>query len=144
MREIVCQPLAEPFFAAAAALEEACLETAWSEKQLRELPDFAVYRVAVDGAQTVCGTGSLYCIGDEAELQNLAVDPAFRRQGIGEGLMRSLFAEAKKRGCAKVFLEVASRNLPARKLYEKVGFAVVGKRKGFYKNDDAVLMALDL
>ena len=139
MNNAVIAPLAERFVPGAAGLEKECLSTAWSEKQLRDLPDYAVYLVALYG-ETVCGTGCLYCIGDEAELQNLAVAPANRRQGIGEALLGALSEEARGRGCVAVFLEVASRNEPAKRLYEKCGFVPVGVRKGFYRDDDAVLM----
>ncbi len=139
MEKIEILPLAERFVPGAAGLEKECLSTAWSEAQLRGLPEYAVYLVAVRG-ETVCGTGCLYCIGDEAELQNLAVAPVCRRQGIGEALLAKLAWEARGRGCVSMFLEVASRNEPAKRLYEKAGFSPVGVRKGFYRDDDAVLM----
>jgi ribosomal-protein-alanine N-acetyltransferase len=43
-------------------------------------------------------------------------------------------------------LEVRRSNLAAQKLYESMGFAVTGIRKGYYSDDgeDAFLMALDL
>lgn len=132
-------PLEARFVPGAAGLEKESLSTAWSETQLRTLPDYAVYLVAVSG-ETVCGTGCLYCIGGEAELQNLAVAPAKRRQGIGEALLNALSEKASARGCEAMFLEVASRNEPAKRLYEKCGFAPVGVRKGFYRDDDAILM----
>ena len=133
MMKIEILPLEARFVPGAAGLEKECLSTAWSEKQLRDLPDYAVYLVALCG-ETVCGTGCLYCIGDEAELQNLAVAPANRRQGIGEVLLGALSEEARGRGCVAVFLEVASRNEPAKRLYESFGYAekeiISGKMPG--------------
>ena len=42
-----------------------------------------------------------------------------------------------------VFLEVSATNLPARNLYEKMGFVSRGERKNYYtKGDDAVLYTL--
>lgn len=140
MKKIDFLPLSEPFVADAAGLEKECLETAWSENQLRALPPFAVYLIAVSEAGTVCGTGCIYCTGGDAELMNLAVRPGFRRNGIGEALLQKLIACAAGRGCERMLLEVASRNGAALSLYEKTGFERTGLRPGFYRNDDAVLM----
>lgn len=127
----------------AAAVERTCLSTAWSEGQLASLPPEAVYLTALaDG--TVCGIGCLYCVADEAELQNLAVLPACRRHGVAQALLDALFAEARKRGCNSVFLEVAAGNDGAQALYRKNGFAPVGRRPGFYRGEDALLMRKEL
>ena len=143
MNEIVFLPLRADLLAGAAVVEQACLETAWSEKQLSELPEYAVYLTAVSGPQVV-GIGCLYAVSDDAELMNLAVLPSFRGKGIGGELLAKLCKEAAKRGCTGVVLEVASRNETAKKLYEKQGFVPVGVRKGFYRGDDAILMKKEL
>ena len=123
----------------AAAVERACLSTAWSETQLATLPAEAVYLTALaDG--TVCGIGCMYCVAGEAELQNLAVLPSYRRNGIAQALLDALFAEAQARGCESVFLEVAAGNEGAQALYRKNGFLPVGRRAGFYRGEDALLM----
>lgn len=127
----------------AAAVERACLPTAWSERQLETLPAEAVYLTALsDGV--VCGIGCLYCVAGEAELQNLAVLPAYRRHGAAQALLDALFAEARKRGCRSVFLEVAAGNEGAQALYRKNGFAPVGRRPGFYRGEDALLLRKEL
>ena len=124
---------------AAAEVERTCLSTAWSEAQLANLPPEAVYLTAlIDGV--VCGIGCLYCVAGEAELQNLAVLPAYRRRGVAQELLTALFAEARKRNCESVFLEVAAGNRAAQTLYRKNGFVPVGRRPGFYRGEDAVLM----
>ena len=124
---------------AAAEVERTCLSTAWSETQLATLPPEAVYLTALsDGI--VCGIGCLYCVAGEAELQNLAVLPAYRRRGVAQALLDALFTEAQKRDCENIFLEVAAGNEPAQALYRKNGFVPVGKRPGFYRGEDAVLM----
>ena len=124
---------------AAAEVERTCLSTAWSETQLANLPPEAVYLTALAN-ETVCGIGCLYCVAGEAELQNLAVLPAYRRCGVAQALLDALFAEAQKRNCESVFLEVAAGNEAAQALYRKNGFVPVGRRPGFYRGEDAVLM----
>ena len=65
---------------------------------------------------------------------------------MGEALVRFALDALKQEGAAEVFLEVRSENLPARRLYEKLGFAALGVRRGFYSAppDDAVVMRKDL
>jgi len=81
-------------------------------------------------------------IADETELLTLAVDPAYRRQGVANSLMHAWLADS---GAARAFLEVAADNAPAQALYAKFGFAEAGRRAGYYRRKigpavDAVLM----
>jgi ribosomal-protein-alanine N-acetyltransferase len=66
---------------------------------------------------------------DEAELLNLAVDPASRRRGVASALLASLEGEAR----GHMFLEVAEPNRPAIALYEHHGWVQNGVRKGYYQ-----------
>jgi ribosomal protein S18 acetylase RimI-like enzyme len=69
----------------------------------------------------------------EIEVLNLAVSSRFRRQGVATTLLANLPA-------ADVFLEVRESNIPAKNLYSKLGFHVVGHREAYY--DDPVESAL--
>ena len=69
---------------------------------------------------------------DEEELLLLAVDPVFRRLGIGETLVSSFIQEAHQRGSKRLFLEMREGN-PAEMLYVKTGFVPVGSRKNYYR-----------
>ena len=64
----------------------------------------------------------------EAELLNLAVDPAFRRHGVASALLEVLGAQAQ----GTVFLEVAEPNTAAIALYRRLGWEQVGLRAGYY------------
>jgi polysaccharide biosynthesis protein PslH len=77
---------------------------------------------------------------DEQEILNLAVDTKFRRQGVGEQLLR----RELEMHPGYVFLEVRESNTAARKLYEKLGFREVGKRPNYYENppETAIVMRL--
>lgn len=80
-------------------------------------------------------------VADEAEVLTLAVHPRARRQGIGRGLLGALLAETGRRGATRVFLEVAEGNAPARALYAVLGFAPVGRRRGYYAaGDDGLVL----
>lgn len=65
----------------------------------------------------------------ESEILNLAVDPIYRRRGIGRALVRGLVA--RHTGC--VFLEVRESNRGARDFYESLGFQAVSVRPLYYE-----------
>ena len=75
-------------------------------------------------------------LAGEAELLTLAVDPASRRGGIGRGLADGFMAEARKRGAERAFLEVSVENPAAIALYESLGFATSGRRRGYYRKPE--------
>jgi ribosomal-protein-alanine N-acetyltransferase len=81
--------------------------------------------------------------GDQWEIENIAVDGALQRQGYGSQLLWEFLEHARQRGTA-AFLEVRESNLPARKLYEKMGFAEAGRRKSYYQSptEDALILQL--
>ncbi len=75
---------------------------------------------------------------DEAELLLIATHPDHLQQGYAQALLESSIAELKVRA---VFLEVRPSNLPAQKLYEKLGFLQISERKKYYQNptEDAII-----
>ena len=78
---------------------------------------------------------------DEAEILTLAVLPRARRQGIARDLMAQLVTWAATVKAARLFLEVAEDNVAARGLYERSGFALVGRRNDYYApGNDALLL----
>lgn len=85
-------------------------------------------------------------VSDEANINNLAVHPGFRRKGIGKKLIKKIIEDAGRAGIKKLMLEFRESNAAARKLYEKFGFKVVGRRKDYYPEprEDAILMTKEL
>lgn len=77
------------------------------------------------------------CAAGEAELLTLAVAPEARRAGLATALVREFEAEAMRRGGETAFLEVAADNAPARALYRRLGYAVAGRRPGYYRRAGA-------
>ncbi len=81
----------------------------------------------------------------EAEILTLAVLPEQRRQGLARALLLEAVRQCAALAAEALFLEVATRNAPARALYEALGFAQVGLRRGYYADgDDALVMRLAL
>lgn len=88
------------------------------------------------------GVAAFQCAGGAASLDTLTVAPAFRRQGVGRALLRAAFAQLCSEGAVFCFLEVRESNAPAIALYQSLGFAAVGRRRGFYQTpaEDALVM----
>lgn len=82
---------------------------------------------------------------EEAELLNLSVIKAFQRQGVGAFLCEHLLQHAKALGTLRMFLEVRAGNIAGRALYQRLGFAEIGRRRGYYagagnQREDAIVM----
>jgi len=85
---------------------------------------------------------------DEAEILSIAVDASYRGKGLSRNLLLTHLGHLAGRGVRTIFLEVEENNLPARRLYERAGFAVVGRRERYYRQGgeqlNALLMRRDL
>ena len=145
--EIIIIPLHFSHLEAVAALEQRCFSDPWSEAGfLGELDNpVAVYFIA-EQQGTVVGYAGMHAILDEGHITNVAVSPDCRRHGIGKTLAETLIREAGRRGLRSLTLEVRESNGAARALYRKLGFADVGRRRGYYQSpaEDAVLMTKEL
>jgi ribosomal-protein-alanine N-acetyltransferase len=80
----------------------------------------------------VAGFCAFRILLDEVHINNFALRPAFRAQGIGTALLQRVIADGRDRGARRATLEVRSSNEPARRLYERMGFYVAGVRRGYY------------
>jgi ribosomal-protein-alanine N-acetyltransferase len=86
---------------------------------------------------------------DEAELLSIAVAARHRGRGLSRDLLLTHLGTLAGRGVRTVFLEVEENNQPARKLYARMGFAVVGRRERYYREAggqelNALVMRRDL
>ena len=93
----------------------------------------------------VVGFAGIWVMVDEAHITTFAVDPRWRRRGVGERLLLALLDLSVLRHAREATLEVRLSNLPARKLYEKYGFRPVGIRPRYYSDngEDALIMTTD-
>ncbi len=85
---------------------------------------------------------------DEAHLLDIGVVPAAQGQGLGGTFLAWLCERARQGGGSSFFLEVRPSNLAALRLYERVGFSEIGRRRGYYPGaagrEDAIVMRLAL
>ncbi|MDD3844774.1 MAG: ribosomal protein S18-alanine N-acetyltransferase [Syntrophorhabdaceae bacterium] len=87
-----------------------------------------------------------YCAAHEMHIMNIAVQRDRRGRGLAFDMMSRVLASARRNSIEECFLEVRESNMPARGLYEKLGFRPVGRRKGYYgeTGEDALVMGLSL
>src|SRR4030067_1421735 len=86
----------------------------------------------------------MWLIVDEAHIATLAVEPEYRRQGIGRNLLATALREAAHIGMREATLEVRANNLAAQRLYQKFMFEIVGFRPHYYRDnsEDALIMTM--
>ena len=128
-------------------IERESFSTPWPEHAYRqeiEQNSLAHYIVARYG-NAIVGFAGIWLLVDEAHITTFATRTAWRRQGIGERLLVALIDLALVRGAKEATLEVRPSNIPAKRLYEKYGFKVVGVRPRYYSdnNEDALIMTTD-
>ena len=142
LKELLAEHVAE-----IAALEAATFSLPWDEASIRaELENPLALWLVAEGeageAKRVLGyVGSQTCFED-ADILNVAVVPAARRQGIAAALMRELEVRLAPKGVERITLEVRASNIPAIRLYEGLGYSRVGLRKGYYEKprEDALIL----
>jgi ribosomal-protein-alanine N-acetyltransferase len=99
----------------------------------RKIIGFAVSRIAAD----------------EAEILSIAMAASQRGRGLSRELLLTHLGHLSGRGVRAVFLEVEENNQPARRLYDRAGFTIVGRRERYYRQEsgeqlDALRMRRDL
>ncbi|WP_436502109.1 ribosomal protein S18-alanine N-acetyltransferase [Actinokineospora sp. HUAS TT18] len=115
-------------------------EDPWSESAFISELDWGHFYVGAYVDDLLVGYAGLSVAGApgdmEASVHNIAVDPAWQRQGIGRMLLHALLARADQENAA-VFLEVRTDNTSAIALYEAHGFTTVGLRRRYYQPSGA-------
>ena len=144
MRIVKMQP---EHVAAVAEMERQCFSDPWSEKSVASELDspLSLWLIAEADGVVVGYVGSQTVL-DSADMMNLAVSQDFRRQGIGEQLVNSLTEALAEKGVKTLLLEVRISNEPAKQLYQKLGFEIVGKRPRYYEKprEDALILRKEL
>ena len=131
------------------AIEKRCFTNPWSREMfMGELERGDVVRafVARTAEHAVAGYCSAWLITDELHINNLAVRPECRRDGVGRALVEHALGEAAREGARRATLEVRRSNAPALRLYERLGFKAAGVRRLYYTNphEDALVLWLEL
>lgn len=145
MTEALVRPIRPSDLRAVMEITRRSLPRPWSEAVWREelASPFGLYLVLEeDGA--VSGHIGVKLISDEMHVMTIAVRPERRRRGFARALVEAALADPASAGARRVYLEVRPSNTGARALYGSLGFVETGVRPGYYGDEDALLMTLDL
>jgi len=132
------------------AIERVSFPNPWHESTFRgEIQNRSIsypWVIVREPGDQVVGYVIFWKIGEEVQVNNIAVHPDFRRRGLGETLLRKVISWVKQQGAQYITLEVRQSNRAAQALYFKLGFKPVGIRRFYYSNpvEDALVMMLDL
>lgn len=124
-------------------LQKQCFSVPWSLDSIQKMfVTEGYYNLIAKQGEVLVGYIGMKTVLDEADITNVAVHPAWRRQEIGKKLLKGLLERAVQQGVCQIFLEVRESNIAARKLYTQAGFKDVDKRKNYYEKpkEDAYIM----
>jgi ribosomal-protein-alanine N-acetyltransferase len=120
---------------------------AWPEEAFASLlsrPEVSVLLAARAGAMDAEGFILLRTVAGEGEVLTFCVAKDAQRCGLGKTLLADACEAVQAKGASEFFLEVGEDNAPARALYQKSGFASVGRRAAYYRHGpeaaDAIVM----
>jgi ribosomal-protein-alanine N-acetyltransferase len=136
--------------AALASLHAAAFRRGWSEDEMeRLLIDRAVVAHRAACGRKVAGFVLSRRAAEEAEILSIAVARRRRGHGLARRLLDLHLRRLAGLGTRAVFLEVDEDNAPARRLYARAGFREVGRRQGYYAQENgrpstAVVLRRDL
>lgn len=93
-------------------------------------------------ADEIVGFAGVMINFTDLEIMNIVTKKSKRKMGIGSLLLKNIIEKFSKGDIENIFLEVNENNIIAIKLYEKMGFENIGKRKKYYNgNDGAIIMS---
>ena len=133
-----------------AELHGASFHRGWGESEFESMMrerNTLVHRLRL--GRKIIGFAVSRMVADEAEILSIAIDAAYRGRGLSRDLLLTHLGHLAGHGVRTIFLEVEENNEPARALYERVGFSVVGRRERYYREArgeqlNALLMRRDL
>lgn len=145
---IVITPISPQDYSRLFEIEQAAHLVPWTKGTLLNSQGEKYLNLKITENNEIVAFAISQVILDEATLFNIAVDPAFQRQGYGKRLLSALIAQLREKGVLTLWLEVRESN-PARQLYDSLGFNEVDIRKNYYPTldggrENAVVMALYL
>lgn len=147
---VTLRPMRRSDLDAVLAIEERAFPQPWSraffEKELAAPQAHCIVAVRDDGEPAaLLGYAVSWRVLDEVHLLNVAVHPGHRGAAIGRRLLEHVLADGRATGGRVVYLEVRAGNVPARRLYRRLGFRDLGVRRGYYgPGQDAIVMELRL
>ena len=109
------------------------------------LPARVRRRLGLGKRLPILGYGGFWMMAGEAHISTIAVQPHWRRLGIGELLLAAMLDRATELEADMATLEARVSNVTAQNLYRKYGFRQVGLRRRYYRDsdEDALIMTTE-
>jgi len=133
-----------------AEIEDLSFPTPWSlssfRYELMENPYASLFGATIQNGKVLAAFACVWIIDQEMKINNVAVHPRWRGRGIGSRILRYLLEFGAQQGCLEATLEVRPSNQVAKKIYDRLGFRTVGRRRGYYSDthEDALVMTCPL
>ena len=124
-----------------------CFDDPWSAVSFRGLLlDISILTLGIEIDGDLAAFVMAQTVAGESDILTVATAPEHRRKGLAATLIGALVNRLGERGVARITLDVAEDNAPARALYRELGFSEDGRRPRYYKSGrdipvDAVLMS---
>jgi ribosomal-protein-alanine N-acetyltransferase len=120
----------------------------WTRGNFSDSIESGYHCLVLEQAGEVFGYGVMTIGAEEAHLLTLSIAAGLQRKGWGERLLREFIQIAKERLARTMFLDVRESNRSAARLYERLGFRQIAKRRGYYPamggREDSLVMELEL
>lgn len=114
-------------------IERASFSTPWTRATFLGLLGRRDSYLAVTEVESrIVAYAAFWQVLDQAELGDIAVDPEWRRRGLGAFMLEHVLEQAAQQGVRELYLEVRESNRAAQRLYERYGFRIVGRRRNYY------------
>ena len=136
MPELDIRAMQEADIAAVLRIERASYAFPWTEGIFRDCLRVHYTCRITEISTATGGYGILSVAAGEAHLLNLCVADAYRCRGIGRRLLAHLLLAAGAAGAREAFLEARPSNTSAIRLYQSLGVAQIGMRRGYYQSID--------
>lgn len=115
-----------------------CFDYGWSSGVFADLlikPHHRTYVFEADG--DVVSFVVMAVVEGEGEILTIATDPDYQKKGLARALLRQVIAALRNEGAESLFLEVATDNDAALRLYESCGFKRAGRRRAYYSRKES-------
>jgi ribosomal-protein-alanine N-acetyltransferase len=137
----------KPYLEQILEIENVSFPSPWSMKAFKaeiQNPSACLWALIED--KVLSGYICFWMFDSEIQLINIAIHPEKRQQGLGEYLLTKMIEDCISKAKHYIWLEVRPSNAAAKRLYQKMGFEEVGRRKKYYMdtNEDAIVMSLPL
>lgn len=120
----------------------------WTRGNFSDSLDSGYHCLVLEQADHIFGYGVMTIGADEAHLLTLSIAVGWQRQGWGEKLLQHFIQIAREHYARSMFLDVRESNQGAARLYERIGFRQIAKRKDYYPamggREDSLVMELTL